>query len=91
MNARILEIFKSTQGEGKYVGAWQIFVRFFECNMHCVWCDTPHSIGDTTLEDLKFDGGIGFRLAWNLSTIVSFDFGRSSEGSIFYMLLGHQF
>jgi len=21
-------------------------VRFFECNMHCVWCDTPASIGD---------------------------------------------
>jgi 7-carboxy-7-deazaguanine synthase len=48
MNARILEIFKSTQGEGKYLGAWQVFVRFFECNMHCTWCDTPHSIGDTT-------------------------------------------
>ena len=49
------------------------------------------SIGGTTLENWKFDGGIGFRLAWNLSTIVSFDFGRSSEGNIFYMLLGHQF
>lgn len=48
MNARILEIFHSTQGEGKYVGVPQVFVRFFECNMHCVWCDTPHSIGDTT-------------------------------------------
>ena len=50
-----------------------------------------NSIGDTTLEDLKFDGGIGFRLAWNLSTIVSFDFGRSSEGSVFYMLLATSF
>lgn len=48
MNAKILEIFHSTQGEGKYVGVPQVFVRFFECNMHCVWCDTPHSIGDTT-------------------------------------------
>ena len=47
------------------------------------------SIGDTTL--WKFAGGIGLRLAWNLSTIVSFDFGRSSEGNMFYMLLGHQF
>src|SRR5665213_3447276 len=24
----------------------QVFVRFFECNMHCIWCDTPASIGD---------------------------------------------
>ncbi|MBI3601451.1 MAG: 7-carboxy-7-deazaguanine synthase QueE [Candidatus Omnitrophica bacterium] len=46
MNAKILEIFRSVQGEGKYVGAPQVFVRFFECNMHCVWCDTPASIGD---------------------------------------------
>jgi organic radical activating enzyme len=46
MNARILEIFHSIQGEGKYAGVPQVFVRFFECNMHCVWCDTPASIGD---------------------------------------------
>ncbi len=46
MNAKILEIFHSIQGEGKYVGVAQVFVRFFECNMHCRWCDTPNSIGD---------------------------------------------
>lgn len=44
--AKIVEIFKSIQGEGKYAGAEQIFVRFYKCNMHCSWCDTPHSIGD---------------------------------------------
>ena len=48
MKAKILEIFRSIQGEGPYSGVKQVFVRFFECNMHCVWCDTPHSIGDTT-------------------------------------------
>lgn len=48
MKANILEIFQSIQGEGKYAGVNQVFVRFFECNMHCHWCDTPHSIGDTT-------------------------------------------
>lgn len=46
MNAKILEIFHSIQGEGKYAGVPQVFVRFFECNMHCGWCDTPNSIGD---------------------------------------------
>jgi len=46
--ANILEIFQSIQGEGKYAGVKQVFVRFFECNMHCAWCDTPHSIGDTS-------------------------------------------
>lgn len=47
MNAKILEIFRSVQGEGKYAGTSQVFVRFFECNMHCTWCDTPYSIGDS--------------------------------------------
>ena len=42
-----MEIFSSIQGEGLYAGVRQVFVRFFECNMHCIWCDTPHSIGDT--------------------------------------------
>lgn len=48
MKARISEIFSSLQGEGKYTGARQVFVRFFGCDIHCAWCDTPHSIGDTT-------------------------------------------
>ncbi len=42
-----MEIFPSVQGEGTYAGVRQVFVRFFECNMHCTWCDTPNSIGDT--------------------------------------------
>lgn len=48
MKAKISEIFQSIQGEGKYAGVKQVFVRFFECNMRCAWCDTPHSIGDTS-------------------------------------------
>jgi hypothetical protein len=39
----------------------------------------------------RADGGIGFRLIWNLVTAVSFDFGISSEGQIFHMNLGYAF
>ena len=46
MKAKIFELFPSLQGEGKYIGVRQVFVRFFECHMHCVWCDTPDTIGD---------------------------------------------
>jgi len=49
------------------------------------------SVSETTFKDWKFGGGFGFRLAWNVATIVSFDFGVSNEGSLFYMELGHQF
>jgi len=37
--ARIIDIFSSIQGEGIFLGAKQIFVRFAGCNMNCVFCD----------------------------------------------------
>ena len=40
--AEITEIFSSFQGEGVFVGARQIFVRFKYCNMKCEFCDTPN-------------------------------------------------
>lgn len=40
MKARIAEIFESVQGEGLYLGEKQIFVRFFNCNLSCTYCDT---------------------------------------------------
>ena len=36
---KISEIFSSIQGEGLYWGKKQIFVRFYACNMKCVYCD----------------------------------------------------
>lgn len=40
--AEITEIFSSVQGEGIFVGARQIFVRFKRCNISCEFCDTPN-------------------------------------------------
>ena len=56
--------------------------------------DTGRAFDDpsmTSFEDWKIDGGIGLRLAWNLSTLVSFDYGVSGEGEFFFMKLGMQF
>lgn len=41
MKAEITEIFSSIQGEGIFLGAKQIFVRFKRCNLNCIYCDTP--------------------------------------------------
>lgn len=40
MKGKISEIFESIQGEGIYFGEFQIFVRFYGCNLNCKFCDT---------------------------------------------------
>lgn len=56
----ISDIFSSIQGEGLFVGAKQIFVRFKGCNLNCAYCDErsstlaiPHSPAEL-LTEIKF-------------------------------------
>lgn len=48
-------------------------------------------VGRFSVKDWKVTGGLSVRLAWNLATIISFDYGFGSEGNLFYMELGHPF
>lgn len=41
IEANLVEIFSSIQGEGPYVGRPSVFVRFGGCDLRCRWCDSP--------------------------------------------------
>ncbi|MEZ0612431.1 BamA/TamA family outer membrane protein [Fibrella sp. WM1] len=46
---------------------------------------------DLSLRDLRTSYGAGARVAWNLSTIVLFDYGLSREDRLFYFGIGQVF
>lgn len=39
---KVVEIFKSIDGEGKRTGLPTTFIRLFGCNLHCSYCDTRY-------------------------------------------------
>jgi len=43
LRAPLIEVFSSIQGEGRYVGQPQVFLRLAGCPLRCRWCDTPRS------------------------------------------------
>ncbi len=42
---RVIEIFRSIQGESSLAGWPTAFVRLAECNIRCTYCDTTYSFG----------------------------------------------
>ncbi len=50
---KVNEIFRSIQGESSHAGRPCAFVRLAECNLRCVWCDTPYAFHEG--EEMSID------------------------------------
>lgn len=61
-------------------------VPFFDCG--AVW-DKADEIGDW--DNLKYSQGMGLRIAWNVNTILRFDYAFSREDRQFFFQFGHTF
>jgi len=43
------------------------------------------------IQNIRFAEGLGFRIAWDVNTILRFDYAFSPEGNQFFFQLGHAF
>ncbi len=48
---KVVEIFRTVEGEGSWVGLPVSFIRLEGCNLRCPWCDTPYSYDGKTFKE----------------------------------------
>lgn len=77
LTAPISEVFRSFQGEGKYLGKEMVFVRFAGCNLRCAYCDTPRAL-DPYAGTVYTENQLAWEIKRNLgrARLVSFTGGE---------------
>lgn len=48
----VVEIFSSIDGEGQRQGFLTTFLRLYDCNLRCIYCDTPYSYDGSPYETM---------------------------------------
>jgi len=69
-DVNVAEVFSSIQGEAKYVGTRQLFVRFCGCNLRCAYCDTKEAFSPPP--EARVEERAGARRFLHLRNPVSF-------------------
>ena len=83
--AGISEIFSSIQGEGKYVGCRQLFIRLIGCNLDCPYCDTNNLAHDKSVprkiknQRLSYSGDLTLANPVTLDDILPYIKARLEE------------
>ena len=52
---KVVEIFKSIEGEGIRAGYPATFIRLFGCNLRCSYCDTPYGYEGNDYKEMTVD------------------------------------
>ncbi len=52
---KVVEIFRTVEGEGKWVGLPVAFIRLEGCNLRCEWCDTPYSYDGKSFREISVE------------------------------------
>ncbi len=52
---KVVEIFRTVEGEGKWVGLPVSFIRLEGCNLRCQWCDTPYSYDGKSFREISVE------------------------------------
>ena len=67
---KINEIFYSIQGEGKWSGLPNIFIRTTGCNLRCLFCDTIYAYDAGKEINIAAKKVVKFKAGADLSKIV---------------------
>jgi 7-carboxy-7-deazaguanine synthase len=67
---RIVEIYKSIQGEGRLTGTPSVFVRTSGCNLRCWFCDTPYTSWRPEGQDHAVDEILAHVEEWDTPHVV---------------------
>lgn len=74
---RVIEIFRSVQGEGPHQGEDAVFIRTAYCNLFCKWCDTKYSWHPLKVKSLGITMGTFHAVDMKPQEVVSIAMGIS--------------